>query len=192
MNEFKNLSDIFSGLKNVYDSRKGDNQSLIKEKWIDIVGDFLYKYTRPDRVVKGTLYIKTTSSSWMNEISFMKEEIINSCNKNLGADFVKEVKVFFGDGKLEDIVKNKPEHKLEEKKSYKIDEHISENDKKTIEEATAHIEDEELKISLQKLLMNSRIQEKSLLKQGWKKCLKCKALYNTKDIVCLVCRNSLT
>lgn len=192
MNEFKDLSDIFSGLRKVYNSRKGDNESQIKEKWAEIVGDFLYKYTRPDRVVKGILYIKTVSSSWLNEISFMKEEIIDSCNMKLGLQFITEVKIFVGDGKLETKAKEDIEYKLEQKKSFNVEGKISEKDRIMIEEKTSHIEDEALRNSLKNVLINSLIQERALLKQGWRKCLNCKALHNTKDYVCMICRKKLT
>ncbi|MFN8577656.1 MAG: DUF721 domain-containing protein [Candidatus Sericytochromatia bacterium] len=191
MNDFNSLNDIFSGLQKVYKKRTNDHDTFVKENWLNIVGDFVYKYCRPDRVVKGILYVKTVSSSWMSEISFMKEEIMNSCNKHIGSEAIKEVKVFVGDGKLEQV-KKIIEHKLEIKKDYKLDEQLSGVDKEKILESTSHIEDDELRESLQKLLMNSRIQEKSLLKQGWKKCLKCKALFNSKDIICLVCRSGLS
>lgn len=193
MNDFKDLNDIFSGLRKVYNSKKGDNESQIKEKWSEIVGDFLYKYTRPDRVVKGILYIKTVSSSWLNEISFMKEEIIDSCNMKLGMQFITEVKIFVGDGKLQDKPKEEIQHKLEQKKSFNIEGKLSEKDRIMIEEKTSNIEDNVLRESLKTVLINSLIQERALLKQGWKKCLNCKALHNnTKDYVCMICRKKLT
>lgn len=193
MNDFKDLNGFLTGLNKLYNSRNGEKEKFIKDNWTNIVGDFLYKYTRPDRVVEGTLYIKTVSSTWMSELSFMKEEIINSCNKKLQSDYVKEMKSFVGDGKLEKRTVEQ-EHKLknEEKKFYIVQEEISSKDKEIIDKSTEKIEDEELRNVLKKLLANSRIQEKSLLSQGWKKCISCKALHNTGDLVCLICKKSLS
>ncbi|MBC7475119.1 MAG: DUF721 domain-containing protein [Candidatus Sericytochromatia bacterium] len=156
--------------------------------WSEIIGEEVAKKTQADRIVDGVLFIEVSSSSWLNEISFLKEDIIQKYNEKLGKKTVKEVKCYIK--KNDDIyiptIRKKSE---KDNKRIIINEKLSIEDKKQIEDQTNTIEDERLREALQKFLENGRIKELSMLSQGWKKCGICKTPHNDKSDNCISCNS---
>lgn len=50
-------------------------------KWDEIVGERIASVTECTRLEDGKLYVKVTSSSWRNEIVYLKDEIIRKIKK---------------------------------------------------------------------------------------------------------------
>lgn len=66
-------------------------------EWASVVGETIASHSRPDRVFQKTLYIAVSHPVWIQQLRFMKEEIIRSVNKYNAQEWVTEVK-FFLDG----------------------------------------------------------------------------------------------
>lgn len=65
--------------------------------WSSVVGDLIAEQSRPDRIYQKTLYIAVTHPVWIQQLQFMKMEIIRSVNRYHGKEWIDEVK-FFVDG----------------------------------------------------------------------------------------------
>lgn len=67
--------------------------------WNEIVGVTIARNAQPEKIRNGTLFVKVSSSTWMQELQYMKEMISEKLNQNLGREVVKNI--FFFVGKLD-------------------------------------------------------------------------------------------
>jgi hypothetical protein len=63
-------------------------------KWKDIVGEKLASVTECTRMEDGRLYVKVTSASWRNEITYLKYEIIKKIKKETDCTSLNDI-VFY-------------------------------------------------------------------------------------------------
>ncbi len=61
-------------------------------QWESVVGEHIARAAEAVKIVKGVLVVKVRSSTWRNELSLRKKEIIGSLNKALGEDIVKDIR----------------------------------------------------------------------------------------------------
>lgn len=77
--------------------------------WDDIVGSTIAANAQPEKIRHGTLFVKVNSSTWMQQLQFMKEMIADRLNERLGKEVVKNV--FFVVGKVNWVPKEPPKKK---------------------------------------------------------------------------------
>jgi predicted nucleic acid-binding Zn ribbon protein len=61
-------------------------------RWSEFVGPTVSKNTEPVGFYLGTLYLCVRNSSWMQQLTFMKDHIKNTINEKLGKQFVKNIR----------------------------------------------------------------------------------------------------
>ena len=59
--------------------------------WREVVGDKVAERAQPMRLKGGTLYVRVTSSSWMQELSLFKDRIVKGLNESLGKGVVEDI-----------------------------------------------------------------------------------------------------
>jgi predicted nucleic acid-binding Zn ribbon protein len=134
---------LFSSFKGKGVAAKIEENSLMK-LWPKAVGQQIVLQTQPDCLKNGTLFVQTTSSIWVQQLHFMKEEILQKLNELAGKIAVKDIRFSVG-------------HKLAQamtdanisaaKKSL-----LKERDKKMIAECTALLADRELAIIFKRVM----------------------------------------
>ena len=79
-------------------SRLETDTSLIKvwDIWQEAVGDVIAANTRPAAFKGNLLIVNTTSSSWIQQLRFLKPEILQKVNHVLGNVSVKDIKFKVG------------------------------------------------------------------------------------------------
>ncbi len=77
--------------------------------WNEIVGPTIARNAQPEKIRHGTLFVKVTSPTWMQQLQYMKDMISEKLNQRLGTEVVKNI--FFVVGKLETGI---PESKAKE------------------------------------------------------------------------------
>jgi predicted nucleic acid-binding Zn ribbon protein len=94
----KKKKDKPDHIKNVLDSVLSKHgyisqyyASEIKMKWPDIVGEKIAKVAECTDVKEKVLYVRVDSSSWRQEISFLKEEIISKIRKEIHYNTIKDI-----------------------------------------------------------------------------------------------------
>ncbi len=66
-------------------------------EWRDIVGPRFAARTRPSPINEGILWVRVSNSSWLHQLSFLRDQIRTSVNNHLGSPpLVKEVRLFLG------------------------------------------------------------------------------------------------
>ncbi|MFQ5900029.1 MAG: DUF721 domain-containing protein [Thermodesulfobacteriota bacterium] len=119
--------------------------------WNEAVGDRIAAKTKPFRVIGSTLYVKVSSSPWMQELNFMKADILDKLNTRITGK------------KVEDIIlrPGRWEKKVTSNNSESppwLDVHLSKKDEDSIKKRFASVKDLELRETLFRL----RISEKRL------------------------------
>lgn len=69
-----------------------------KESWPEVAGHPLCLHSQVDKIKKGVLVVQCANSSWVNELSFYKAEIIRKMNGKLSQKAIKDVVFFVGEG----------------------------------------------------------------------------------------------
>ena len=59
--------------------------------WSEVVGEQIAAVTEPERVAGGKLFVRVSRSTWRNELTFLKKEIIERLNAKLGAQIVNDI-----------------------------------------------------------------------------------------------------
>lgn len=59
--------------------------------WNETVGPTIARNAQPERIRQGTLFVKVTSSTWMQQLQYMKEMIREKLNQRLEREVVKNI-----------------------------------------------------------------------------------------------------
>ncbi len=65
----------------------------IKLKWQDIVGELMAVHCIPDRIFKNILFISVDHPVYSNELSLMKNIIIQKINNEFGTKMIKDIRL---------------------------------------------------------------------------------------------------
>ena len=60
--------------------------------WEKIVGERIAQRTTAIRIQQGVLFVHVKTSTWRNELTLRKKEIIDKLNREIGLDVVKDIK----------------------------------------------------------------------------------------------------
>ena len=70
--------------------RKIKEYSAISQ-WNQIVGEKIAEKAKPIGIERGKLFVQVESSSWRNELSFIKNEIKEKVNRAIGAPVIQDI-----------------------------------------------------------------------------------------------------
>ena len=131
-------------------------ENTLMKLWPEAVGEQIASQTQPDRWRAGTLFVKTTSSIWVQQLHFMKEDIRNKLNELAGKTVVREI--LFTIGYLPSP-RNNPRNA-----SISGTAALSERDKKMIADCTGKLADPELAKIVQRV-MKAEISRRRLMEK---------------------------
>jgi predicted nucleic acid-binding Zn ribbon protein len=60
--------------------------------WENVVGERIAQMTTATRILQGVLFVHVKTSTWRNELTLRKKEIIDKLNIVIGIDVVKDIK----------------------------------------------------------------------------------------------------
>jgi hypothetical protein len=126
---------LFSVLKKKGMASKLEENALVK-LWPKAVGPQIASKTQPDCLRNGTLFVKTISSVWVQQLHFIKEEIRSKLNELSGKSSIKEIRFLVGHTLVQEKAK---ENVPLTKKTI-----LKKRDKEMIAECTAALADREL------------------------------------------------
>jgi hypothetical protein len=148
---------LFSALKRRGMAAKLEENAVLK-LWPKAVGQQIAIQTQPDSLRNGTLFVKTTSSVWVQQLHFMKEEILQKLNKLAGKEVIKEIRLTIG----HEISKTRPTIEAEIVTAKKL--LLKDRDKKMIADCTASFADREL-AAIFKRVMQIEISRRRRMQQ---------------------------
>lgn len=89
--EEKSLKDLLQNFKSTEKLSKGFTQMAIEEAWNSELGPAIKGYTITLQLTKGKLFVKLSSSTLREELSYGKQKIIDMLNEKVGEDVVKDL-----------------------------------------------------------------------------------------------------
>jgi hypothetical protein len=129
----------------------------LQDIWNRAVGPQVARQTRPNRIRGNTLYIKASSSVWIHQLQFLKEEIIEKINKLQEKEPVKNLHFSIGD------VYRAPSRGGWNSLTF-ASSSLKEKDKRLIERSIATISDPELKEILQRVMAKEIYRRRAIEK----------------------------
>ena len=60
--------------------------------WESVVGERIAQMTTATRILQGVLFVHVKTSTWRNELTLRKKEIIDKLNIVIGTNVVKDIK----------------------------------------------------------------------------------------------------
>ncbi len=64
--------------------------------WNSVVGEPVFRHAQPDFMRNRILFVKVSSSPWMQQLSYMGKGIVEALNKRLGAPVIEEIRFKLG------------------------------------------------------------------------------------------------
>ncbi len=104
--------------------------------WPKAVGEQIAGQTQPDRLHAGTLFVRTTSSGWVQQLHFMKEDIRQKLNQLAGKTVVRDIHFTVG------FQPDRIQGQAQSGEANRII--LTERDRKIIEDSTAGLADRDL------------------------------------------------
>jgi len=147
---------LFSVLKKRGMAEKLAESAVIK-LWPKAVGPQIAAQTEPDSLRSGTLFVKATSSVWVQQLHFMKEDIRRKMNELAGREAIKEI--HFTVGYNGDRQKAKRDSTGTPKFT------LRERDKRMIDECTEALADRELAAIVKRVMKNEISRRRQMEKK---------------------------
>jgi predicted nucleic acid-binding Zn ribbon protein len=69
---------------------------ILAELWETAVGPAIGRNTRPVAIKGGLLLIHVSNSVWMQQLQFMKNDLLISIHRTLGSEWIREIKFKIG------------------------------------------------------------------------------------------------
>ncbi len=118
----------------------------LKNIWGQVVGETVALQTSPERLERGVLYVRVASSAWLQQLNFLKEEIISRFNEVSGLAPIGEIRFRLGNIKQE---------RWEEggiDPLYSLKALLTPRDRRVVEASLAEIKDLELREILRRVM----------------------------------------
>ena len=61
-------------------------------KWNDVVGEQIARVTEAVKIERGVLVVRVKNGPWRNELTLLKNDVIEKMNASLGEKLVKDIR----------------------------------------------------------------------------------------------------
>ena len=82
-------------------------QFEIWEVWDSVVGQHIARQAQPQQIRNMVLWTVVSSSTWMQQLGFMKKTIVDRLNERIGEEVVKDIRFRMGEVPSPDTKNNK-------------------------------------------------------------------------------------
>ena len=148
------LGNVIQGILKKHNILFDSEEQRLLEFWQKAVGPQISVQTRPDRLKRNTLFVKVSSSVWMQQLHILKQEIIEKINKLLGKELIKDI--HFSIGEIPSTIPTNTYSSSFSPDSYPL----KEKDRRLIEKSISSVEDPELKEILRRVMTKNIIRRR--------------------------------
>jgi hypothetical protein len=120
--------------------------------WDQAVGETVAQQAQPTFVRGGTLFVKCSSSAWMQQLQFMKGTICKELNRLLGKEVVKELRFQMG-------TIARPSH--DEPSAADLEVVLDDAEQERIDEALRPLQDDETKEIVRRIMIKGASARKT-------------------------------
>jgi hypothetical protein len=94
--KFEHISDILADVLPTYRRESDTDLVQVWQVWDRVVGDVIAQNARPAAFKGKLLLVHVSSSTWIHQLQFLKEEMMAKLNKALGKSVVNDLKFKIG------------------------------------------------------------------------------------------------
>ena len=87
----KTLGELIPAVLGRLGLAKGVKEHEVLERWAAIVGPKIAAVSSAERIRDGKLWVVVAHPAWRNELGFMKQELVDKINREMGAAVVREI-----------------------------------------------------------------------------------------------------
>ncbi len=128
----------------------------LMEFWRQSVGPQIATQTHPENIRRGTLFVKVSTSVWMQQLQYMKKEIVERMNRLYGGETVRDIRFVIGE-----IPPRPADKKRDERPIPDLDARsLNDDDRKEIASSLSSVGDEELRDILKRVMTREKIRDK--------------------------------
>ncbi len=162
-------------------------ESMAIARWEEAAGPVIAGVSRAESIRDGVLMVKTRSSVWSQELMFQRENLVEKLNRLLGGPIVKDIR-FRPWGKEENPPPMPPKiyPTSAELEAVRLTQAEREKLRRELDLA-AQVQNEKLRISLQRTLLQEIRLHHWKKQNGWLPCKQCSALYWGSGTLCPLC-----
>lgn len=142
------LSSLLDRVCKELDIQEGLKLYRVFEIWEETVGEIIAKKAAPEIIKNEILIVKVSSSTWIQELYFIKEEIKKKLNEKLGDPLIKDIN--FQIGKVQMNKKSPRVHNPMDWSKFPL----SEKELKEIENLLKDLKDQEISAILKRIIIN--------------------------------------
>lgn len=177
------LDTLFSGM----DSGSRIREALALAYWDSVVGPQAAAATEAESVREGVLFVRTRSSVWSHELTFLKSAILTRLNQRIGRPVIREI-IFRAQG----VKKNPPP----EESPKPTDEDLAAvslcpEDKRHLDSllrGAGRIGNPAIRESIRKRITREARLKRWRLEHGWTLCESCGAVHPLPNLLCPLCQ----
>ena len=94
--EFVHIRKIIDGVLKRYSSEPGSTLNAVWQLWDEAVGGTIAQNARPAAIKGGLLIVHVSSSTWIHQLQFLKNDVIAQLNSALGKPLIEQIKFKIG------------------------------------------------------------------------------------------------
>lgn len=72
-------------------------QYRIWHVWNSVVGDGIARHAQPQQIRAMVLWVTVSSSAWMQQLEFMKRQIVDRLNERIGEQVINDIRFRIGE-----------------------------------------------------------------------------------------------
>ena len=95
-NSLQDLKSLLQSIVTKIDGAPHQDQFRIRDMWEAVVGPHIAKKATPEGIRNGILQVSVESSVWMQELTFMKQQILERINQACESSGVKDIRFRLG------------------------------------------------------------------------------------------------
>ncbi len=94
--QFTAIGDVLAEVLNGYRRKSSGDLSRVCRLWESTVGAAIAENTRPVAMKGKQLVVVVTSSAWLHQLQFLKEQMVDGINRQTSENLVEDIKFRIG------------------------------------------------------------------------------------------------
>ncbi len=182
-----NIASAIENLLGGMESSSRIRENLAMAYWDKIVGPQAAAATEPDCVREGVLFVRTKSSVWSHELTFLKAAVITRLNQRIGKQVIRDI-IFRAQGVKKQPPTVPPPRPTEEDLAAVV---LTVEDRRRLESEVrriGRIPDQKIRESVRRRVIREARLMRWRIDHGWTACPRCDAVHPLPDSLCPLCR----
>ena len=182
-----NVSAALENLLSGMESSARVRENLALAHWDKVVGAQAAAATDAESVNDGVLFVRTKSSVWSHELTFLKSTILEKLNHRIGKPVIREI-IFRAQGVKKAMPTESLPHPTEEDIAAAV---LLPSEQKALNSELhkiASLRNEGIRQSVRRRVIREFRLNRWRLEHGWRACDRCGAVHPLPESPCPLCR----